>query len=217
MSQGASKTRRQDALCVLLTSREGYLNESRELEYVIAIDHHLNFSKAAEACNVSQPHFRTRSRSLSLSLACLSSHAALGSPCHPLGERVIESAKRIVLESRKIRDMATEYRDPAALPLRIGLDPTLAPYLLHYLRSAIAAQVPEMKVNIVEGEIASLADGVATRDIDIALIPGTPIRALWISPHCSMKNCFSWSPAITFWQRKTASVSMTFHSISSFD
>ena len=144
----------------------------RELEYVIAIDHHLNFSKAAEACNVSQPALSNQIKKLELELGTpLFARSNSEVRVTPLGERVIESAKRIVLESRKIRDMATEYRDPAALPLRIGLDPTLAPYLLHYLRSAIAAQVPEMKVNIVEGEIASLADGVATRDIDIALIP----------------------------------------------
>ncbi len=144
----------------------------RELEYVIAIDRHLNFSKAAAACNVSQPALSNQIKKLELELGVpLFSRSNTEVRPTPLGERVIESAKRVVLETRRIQDMATEYRDPAALPLRIGLDPTLAPYLMHYLRSAIAAQVPQMKVNIVEGETASLADGVVARDIDIALIP----------------------------------------------
>ncbi len=144
----------------------------RELEYVVAIGHHLNFSKAAAACHVSQPALSNQIKKLEgeLGLPLFSRGNSEIQPT-PLGRKVIESAKRIMMEAREIQDLATEHRDPVALPFRIGLDPTLAPYLMCYLRTAVADQLPELKVSIVEDKAESLAGRVAARDIDVALLP----------------------------------------------
>ncbi len=144
----------------------------RELEYVVAIGRHLNFSKAAAACNVSQPALSNQIKKLELELG-MPLFTRSNSEIRPtaLGAKVIGSAKRVLAETQRIQDIATEFRDPTALPLRIGLVPTLAPYLMHYLRTHISSQAPQMKVKMVEGEAGLLAEQVASREIDIAVMP----------------------------------------------
>lgn len=144
----------------------------RDLEYVEAVGRLMNFSRAASACNVSQPALSNQIKKLEQELgAKLFDRRIQDIRPTELGRRVIESAQTILGETRKIHDMATEYRDPTAIPLRIGMTPTLAPYLMHYLFSQIRTLLPDIKVTMAEETADELIALVENRDIDIALIP----------------------------------------------
>lgn len=144
----------------------------RDLEYVEAVGRLMNFSRAASACNVSQPALSNQIKKLEQELgAKLFDRRVQDNRPTELGRRVIDSAKRVLAETRRIHDMATEYRDPTAIPLRIGMTPTLAPYLMHYLFTQIRTLLPGIKVTIAEETSCELVSQVENRDIDIALIP----------------------------------------------
>ncbi len=144
----------------------------RDLEYVEAVGSYLSFSKAAMACNVSQPALSNQVKKLERELGAQLFDRRL-QEVRPteLGTRVIASARSLLAEAQRIRDMATEYRDPAALPLRIGMVPTLAPYLMGYLCEQIQIVWPDIKLAVTEAPSAELIRLVGNRDIDIALIP----------------------------------------------
>lgn len=144
----------------------------RDLEYVEAVGSFLSFSKAAMACNVSQPALSNQVKKLEQELGAQLFDRRL-QEVRPteLGKRVIASARSLLAEAQNIRDMATEYRDPAALPLRIGMVPTLAPYLMGYLCEQIQTVLPDIKLSVNEASSSELIKLVGNRDIDIALIP----------------------------------------------
>lgn len=146
----------------------------RDLEYVEAIGRFASFSRAACACNVSQPALSNQVKKLEQELGAELFYRRM-QEVRPteLGQRVIEAARSVLDETRKIRDMATEYRDPTAVPLRVGVTPTLAPYLTPYLSSQIRRLVPDLRVSLVEDRTERLAEMVTERDIDIALVPQT--------------------------------------------
>jgi len=144
----------------------------RDLEYVEAVGRLMNFSRAASACNVSQPALSNQIKKLEQELgAKLFDRRVHDIRPTDLGKRVIESARTILSETRKIHDMATEYRDPTAIPLRVGMAPTLAPYLMHYLFTQIRTLLPDIKVTMAEATADQLTALVENRDIDIALVP----------------------------------------------
>ena len=144
----------------------------RDLEYVEAIARYLSFSRAASACNVSQPALSNQIKKLEQELGAELFHRSM-QEVRPteFGARVMDCARTVLVETEKIRDLAAEYRDPAALPLRIGLTPTLAPYLMHYLCGQIRKLMPEIRISVVEEASDQLTDMVANREIDIALTP----------------------------------------------
>lgn len=144
----------------------------RDLEYVEAVGRLQSFSRAALACNVSQPALSNQIKKLERELgAALFDRRVNDIRPTELGHRVIASAEIILREHRTILDMATEYREPAALPLRVGMTPTLAPYLMHYLYDQIRSLLPDIRVTMAEETPGNLVDLVENRDIDIALIP----------------------------------------------
>ncbi|MEP3274989.1 MAG: LysR family transcriptional regulator [Stappiaceae bacterium] len=144
----------------------------RDLEYVHALGNYQSFSKAAVACNVSQPALSNQVKKLEQELGAELFDRRL-QEIRPteLGNRVIASAKLLLEEAQKIRDMATEYRNPTALPLRVGMVPTLAPFLMRYLFEQIQAVLPDIKLVVSEASSTELTKRVGNRDVDIALIP----------------------------------------------
>lgn len=144
----------------------------RDLEYVEAVGKYLSFSRAASACNVSQPALSNQIKKLEHELgAPLFDRLVHEVRPTELGLRVIQSAELILVHAQKIRDMAIEYHNPAILPLKIGMTPTLAPYLMQYLGSLLRSLFPAMRITLIEDKPDELAQMVEDRDLDIAIIP----------------------------------------------
>lgn len=117
----------------------------RQLEYAVALADTLNFRKAAERCNVSQP-------SLSVQLAQLED--AIGTRLFerdrrrvlltPRGAEVIALSRSVLREAEHLETLLRNAADPFAGTMRIGIIPTLAPYLLPRISKALRREYPRL-------------------------------------------------------------------------
>ncbi|WP_298849281.1 LysR substrate-binding domain-containing protein [uncultured Ruegeria sp.] len=143
----------------------------RDLEYVLAIAKHGQFSQAAAACNVSQPAMSNQIKKLEQELGT-DLFLRLNNEVRPTlyGARVVEIAQRILNDAQEIRDTATEFRDPDAVPLTIGMTPTLAPYLTGYFSELFSTLCPKMRVTLVEDLPQNMLRRVEDHTLDMALV-----------------------------------------------
>ncbi|MEO0973886.1 MAG: LysR family transcriptional regulator, partial [Pseudomonadota bacterium] len=143
----------------------------RQLQYVIAVDEMRNFRRAAELCHVSQP-------SLSAQLAQLED--ALGVRVFErsrrqvlpttAGEEIIRRARRVLLEADDLLEAAQRLGDPLAGTLRVGVIPTVSPYLLPDTAPRITEAHPQLTIRWVEDKTPTLVDRLARGELDAALL-----------------------------------------------
>ncbi len=161
----------------------------RDLEYVVALARHGSFSAAADDCNVSQPALSNQIKKLEKELGT-ELFLRLSGDVRPteFGKRVINIADEMLGGARRIRDTATEYRNPEAIPLNIGLTPTLAPYLTQYFSELFRAIFPEMRVVMVEDLPHNMLKMVEDHELDVAFVaklnhnPMLEFTSIWEEP-----------------------------------
>ncbi|MEM8812815.1 MAG: LysR family transcriptional regulator [Pseudomonadota bacterium] len=143
----------------------------RDLVYVVAIADHRNFTRAAEAINVSQPALSSQIKKLEAELGVdIFARGKNDIRLTEFGDRLVAAARQINDLASRIGEMAREYREVDALPLRLGMTPTLAAYLSRYFLDMIAALYPQMRLVIVEEYPVDLAQMVEAQELDAALI-----------------------------------------------
>ncbi|MDH7795696.1 MULTISPECIES: LysR substrate-binding domain-containing protein [unclassified Beijerinckia] len=147
----------------------------RDLQYIIALSEHGHFGKAAAACNVSQPTLSGQIAKLEEELGITVFHR-VGRSVRPTeaGEEIIEHARRAVSASQDIVDIARANRDPLSGRLRLGVIPTLGPYLMPYVLPAAAEKLPNAPLVIVEDLTGNLVPLVAQGKLDAAIIATPP-------------------------------------------
>jgi LysR family hydrogen peroxide-inducible transcriptional activator len=143
----------------------------RQLQYVVAVAESMSFRKAAEACHVSQP-------SLSAQLAQL--ETALGVRLFErdrrrvlvtaAGKELIDRARRVLLEAEDLGAAARLAGDPLAGTLRIGVIPTISPYLLPSATPALRRAYPELTTVWVEDKTETLVRRLEDGTLDAALL-----------------------------------------------
>ncbi len=123
----------------------------RDLEYLVAIAEHGHFGRAAEACHASQPTLSTQIKKLEGELGIeLFERTSRSVVLTAAGERVVERARILLREAGAIAGIAEQMKDPATASLRIGLFPTLAPYLLPHVVPVVRARFPALELLLVE-------------------------------------------------------------------
>ncbi len=160
-----------------------------ELRYVLAVADSGHFGRAADACHVSQPTLSTQIKKLEDQLG-----VALFERSHKrvrltaAGERVVERVRVIVEEIRAIGDVARGQREPLAGAFRLGVIPTLGPYLLPWLLAPLQAAFPRLRLVLQENITAALLEDVVGHRLDAALValpvtaPGLVTEALFDEP-----------------------------------
>ncbi len=137
----------------------------RDFEYVVAVDAHRHFGKAANACNVSQPTLSGQIRKLEEHLGVeIFERTKRSVQATPAGERIIERAKVLMAEAASIEEIAADMTDPLSGPLHLGAIPTIAPYLMPRLIPSLARSLPAVELKLNEQ---------FTRDIEGMLVGGT--------------------------------------------
>jgi LysR family hydrogen peroxide-inducible transcriptional activator len=143
----------------------------RDLSYVIAVEQHGSITRAAEACEVTQPTLSAQLAKLERELGVeLFERDGRGLKLTPAGRTVLEHAKRIVAAVDDLVHAANEHRDPLAGTLRLGLIPTLAPYLLPHLLPAMRERLPRLTPIVVEEQTAVLLERLRAGTLDAAMI-----------------------------------------------
>jgi LysR family hydrogen peroxide-inducible transcriptional activator len=123
----------------------------RDLAYLVAVADERHFGRAAAASYVSQPTLSTQIKKLERELGVeLIERNHRHVMLTPAGERIVERARIILREVDVIRDLAERARDPESGTVRVGLFPTLGPYLLPHVVPKIRDRFPDLELLLVE-------------------------------------------------------------------
>jgi LysR family hydrogen peroxide-inducible transcriptional activator len=147
----------------------------RDLQYVVAVADHGHFGRAAAACNVSQPTLSGQILKLEAELGVrIFEREGRTVAVAARAEPIVEHARRALAAVAEVAAAARGARDPLAGPLRIGVIPTVGPYLLPHALPALIRDLPQAPIAIVEDLTARLLSLVIERKIDAAVIATDP-------------------------------------------
>lgn len=143
----------------------------RDLKYFLAVAELKHFGQAAKRCGVSQPTLSGQIRKLedTLGITLFERNNRTVNPT-PLGESIAEVAREITQAEQRIYDIANTHEHPFDGQLRIGVFPTLAPYLLPKLVTEIRAQLPKLKLLLLEEKTENLIDALSNGQLDLAIM-----------------------------------------------
>ena len=162
----------------------------RDLRYLVAVAEHRHFGRAAEACFVSQPTLSTQLKKLEEFLGVtLIERTNRQVMLSPAGEQIVEQAQRILREVNTLTGMAEQFRDPLGGEFRLGIIPTVAPYLLPRILGPLQEGFPNLRLQLTEGQTAQITRMLKQGDLDAALL-ALPLREENIEEHLLFEEPF---------------------------
>lgn len=145
--------------------------ELDQARYFISAAEHLNFTRAAEACNISQP---------SLTVAIKKLEDEFGGPLFhregkrilltELGQRLLPFITQMAEQAESVRQAAKDFRLLKQVPLRIGIMNTIGPMRLTALLAGFKEQHPGVELGVHEGSLADLQGKLDAGEIDMAVL-----------------------------------------------
>jgi LysR family hydrogen peroxide-inducible transcriptional activator len=146
----------------------------RQLRYLDALAATRHFGRAAEAAGISQPALSMQIRELEAALGgALVERSASGAALTEFGNEVVGRSARILALIRDLEELPAARGDVLSGPLRIGVIPSVAPYLLPRLIEAAAARYPDLRLHIRESITRVLVRELVAGNLDgiIASLP----------------------------------------------
>ena len=162
----------------------GILLNLQELRYFVAVAEHRHFGRAADSCNVSQPTLSAQLRKLEDHLGVvLFERTNKRVVLTPMGKRLLVHAREALRETELLESTAKAAGDPLVGPLKLGIIPTVAPYLMPLILGPLREACPGMAIELWEDLTGPLLSLLSTQRLDAALIatdlrPGTELTAL---------------------------------------
>jgi LysR family hydrogen peroxide-inducible transcriptional activator len=148
-----------------------------QLEYVLAVNKHRHFNRAAQDCHVTQPTLSTQLQKLEEALGVVLFDRSK-SPVIPTleGERLIAQSQLVVREYQRLFAIAKEQdKDIIAGPFKLAVIPTMAPYLVPLFVEAFARKYPKVDLTIEEAKTQDILDMLKRDELDAALL-ATPLK-----------------------------------------
>ena len=160
-----------------------------QLTYIVAVDRHKSFLKAADSCNVSQPTLSQQIHKLEDELGTqIFDRASQPITTTSLGERIVAQAQITLSEAEKITDLIHEDKGDLQGTLVLGVIPTLAPYLLPLFLKKFSDKHPNLLIRIEELQTDQIVEKLKSRQLHLGLVV-TPLddvslvrQALFLEP-----------------------------------
>jgi LysR family hydrogen peroxide-inducible transcriptional activator len=147
-----------------------------QLEYAIAVDRYRHFAKAAAACFITQPTLSMQIHKLEEELGIrIFDRSKQPVVTTPSGNEVIAYAKKIIEERDNLNDFLQLKKGVLAGELRVGIIPTLAPYLLPLFISSFTKKYPQVKLVIHEMTTDTIIQGLRDGRLDTGILV-TPLN-----------------------------------------
>jgi LysR family hydrogen peroxide-inducible transcriptional activator len=146
-----------------------------QLQYLIAVDNHRHFARAAEACFVTQPTLSMQIQKLEEELGVLlfdrSKH-----PVKPtaIGERLIAQARIVVNESQRMKQILQESKNQLEGPFKLGVIPTIASSLIPRFINKFHKKFPNIQLQVQELRTEAILDLLRKDELDAAIM-ATPL------------------------------------------
>jgi LysR family transcriptional regulator, hydrogen peroxide-inducible genes activator len=148
-----------------------HLPTIKQLQYLVALRRHGHFGKAAEACFVTQSTLSAGLRELeSLLGLMLVERTRRVVRFTPLGAKIAEKALRVLREAEELTDMARAEGKPLHGELRLGVIPTIAPFLLPTMLPRLREQWPSLKLFLREETSQAACDALQRGQLDCVLL-----------------------------------------------
>lgn len=143
----------------------------RQLQYIVAVAEQRSFRRAAELCHVSQPSLSEQvAQAEDLLGVRLFERGQRGVVVTPAGKALAEEAHAICRRVEAFVDSARRFADPFAGRLRIGVIPTVAPYLLPDLAPELRKRYPKLTLLWMEEKTSVLVERLARGDLDAVIL-----------------------------------------------
>ncbi|MBE0459643.1 MAG: LysR substrate-binding domain-containing protein [Pseudoalteromonas prydzensis] len=152
----------------------------KDLEYVKAIAHFKHFRKAADACYVSQPTLSGQVKKLEQELGVtLFDRSTKQVTLTVQGERLLSQIKVILEQTQILKELAATSSAPLQGKVRIGIIPTIAPYLLPTLLTSMKEAFAESQFAFVEMQTATILTALDNGELDVAILADVPELKLY--------------------------------------
>src|SRR5438045_7160757 len=148
-----------------------YLPTVKQLQYLVALRQHGHFGKSAEACFVTQSTLSAGLRELETLLGVtLVERTRRVVRFTPLGQKVADKAVRVLRECEELVDIAREEGQPLHGELRMGVIPTIAPFLLPTMLPRLRSQWPDLKLYLREETSQAACEALHRGQLDCVLL-----------------------------------------------
>ena len=149
----------------------------QQLHYLVALDDHRHFVKAAEACFVTQPTLTMQLRKLEKDLD-VELFDRRSQPVRPteVGARVIAQARVLLREADQLQALVKELHTGISGTFRVGIIPTLAPYLLPLFLPRFATEHPDIRLVFDERKTSRILKSLRRGELDLGILV-TPVDA----------------------------------------
>ncbi len=150
----------------------------QQLEYIIALNEHRHFGRAAEACDVAQPSLSTMIQKLEDELGTKIFDRSK-QPITPTdtGVRILKQAAVILRHTELLRDIVIDEEQSLGGEIKLGILPTIAPYLIPRIIPLLNKHLPNLKINFIELTTSRCLESLEMAEIDMALIASSPERS----------------------------------------
>jgi len=147
-----------------------------QLEYIVAVDTYRHFGKAAESCFITQPTLSMQIKKLEEDLEVIIFDRSK-QPLIPtdVGQRIIEQARMVLKQSDEINNIVKDHKNQVSGMLRVGIIPTLAPYLLPIFIGRYKRKYPNIFIKIVEQTTENIVNLLNKDLIDVGILV-TPLK-----------------------------------------
>jgi LysR family hydrogen peroxide-inducible transcriptional activator len=147
-----------------------------QLEYIVAVDTYRHFGKAAEHCFITQPTLSMQIKKLEEDLEIIIFDRSK-QPLIPtdVGVRIIEQSRIVLKESEEIGNIVKEHKNQVSGMLRIGIIPTLAPYLLPIFIGNYKRKYPNIFIKVTEATTENIEELLGKDLIDVGILV-TPLK-----------------------------------------
>lgn len=143
----------------------------KQLRYFDALARHLHFGRAAEACTISQPALSLQIKELeNMAGAMLVERGARTLRLTPIGEDFVIKARQVLLAIDELEDLMRVSQGPFAGRFRLGVIPTVAPYLLPDTITALTGRFPDIDLELRESVTKSLVADLLDSRLDAAIV-----------------------------------------------
>ena len=147
----------------------------QQLEYIVALDNHRHFVKAAESCHVTQSTLSMMIQKLEQELE-INIFDRKMQPIAPteIGRSLINQAKVILYNAKQFKELALSEKQQESGKVTLGIIPTVAPYILPKLFNILQERNPNIQLHVKEITTAEIIKQLDKAEIDMALL-ATPL------------------------------------------
>lgn len=143
----------------------------QQLEYILAVNQFRHFAKAAEYCRVTQPTLSAMIQKLEEELDTRIFDRSQQPVCPtPVGIHIIEQAQNILVQANCIKNIIEEEKHSLTGTFKLGILPTVAPYLLPRFFPQLMKKYPDLDIRVVEMKTNDIKKALQTGEIDAGIV-----------------------------------------------